>query len=355
MHIFMVGAAALALAASGAYAQPGNGKGQGNNGGGKPDAPQQYGKGGGNADRGPQGEARSDNREAGNAKSDRGPQRVVQSDKRGGSNARADRASERGNASAQQGNDRREVERRVERRSDDRRDVRVRYDNDDRRGRDVRVNYDRDDRRYRDGDWLRLDNARGLVNGCPPGLAKKRNGCNPPGQVKDAYDYRRSIFGGYYRPSLFGLLGYDRSTYYYRDGYLVRYGRDSISGWIPLLGGALGVGNVWPVGYDSYYVPDYYVDYYNLGGRDRYRYADHVIYRVDPEDAAITSIAALITGDTFAVGRPMPMGYDVYNVPYAYRDRYYDTPRAMYRYSDGYVYRIDPETRLVAAVIDLLV
>ena len=51
----------------------------------------------------------------------------------------------------------------------------------------------------------------------------------------------------------------------------------------------------------------------------------------------------------------MPRGYDVYNVPYTYRDRYYDTPDNMYRYSDGYVYRVDPETRLVAAAIELLI
>ena len=97
------------------------------------------------------------------------------------------------------------------------------------------------------------------------------------------------------------------------------------------------------------------MDYYDLGGRDRYRYADNVIYRVNPEDAAITSIAALITGDEFTIGQPMPAGYDVYNVPYAYRDRYYDTSDYMYRYSDGYVYQVDPETRLVASVIDLLI
>lgn len=353
MRILMAGAAALALAASGAYAQPGNGKGQDNNGGGKPDtAQQQKGNGGGKAERGPQRDAQNDNRGGGNAKADRGPQRTAQSDNRGngGGNAKSDRAPERRN-----------VERPDNRsnRSNDRADARVLNGRDnDRDNRNVRIGYDRDDRRGHDydRDWLRLDHSRGLVNGCPPGLAKKRNGCNPPGQVKDAYDYRRSIFGGYYRPSLFGLLGgYDRGDYYYRDGYLVRYRDNSISGWIPLLGGALGIGNVWPVGYTSYDVPDYYVDYYNLGGPGRYRYADNVIYRVDPEDAAITSIAALITGDSFIVGQPMPMGYDVYNVPYAYRDRYYDTPQAMYRYSDGYVYRVDPETQLVAAVIDLLV
>lgn len=51
----------------------------------------------------------------------------------------------------------------------------------------------------------------------------------------------------------------------------------------------------------------------------------------------------------------MPLGYDIYNVPPAYRDRYVDGPDAMYRYSDGYVYEVDPTTQLVRAVIELLV
>ena len=349
MRVFMAGAAALALAASGAYAQgKGNGNGNGN-GGGKPAAAQNKGNGNG-----------------GGNKADRAPQRVAQAERgpgkgNGNGNDKADRGNDRRPVQAQpsnrgngndrgngNGNDRRVVDR------DDRRVV----DRDDRR--DVRVRYDdRDDRRFirspRDTRWLVQDRNRGLIAGCPPGLAKKRNGCNPPGQVRDRY--QRSLFGYNYRPSLFGLRNYDRrGDYYYNGGYLVRYGDGgSIASWLPLLGGALGIGNVWPSGYQSYAVPDYYVDYYDLGGPDRYRYADNVIYRVNPDDAAITSIAALITGDDFTIGQRMPMGYDVYNVPYAYRDRYYDTPQYMYRYSDGYVYQIDPETRLVAAAIDLLI
>lgn len=337
MRVLMAGVAALALAASGAYAQgKGNGNGNGNGGDNKPTAAQSKANGnaGKTAERGPPSKVQAQRRQ-GNGKPDNGNDRRAaqrQQPNRGNGN-------DRGND-----NDRRTIERRVDR--DDRREVRVRYD-------------DRDDRRIIrspiDTRWLEQDRSRGLIAGCPPGLAKKRNGCNPPGQVRDRY--QRSLFGYNYRPSLFGLSNYDRrGDYYYNDGYLVRYGDGGgIANWLPLLGGALGIGNVWPSGYQSYNVPNYYVDYYDLGGPDRYRYADNVIYRVNPDDAAITSIAALITGDEFTVGQQMPMGYDVYNVPYAYRDRYYDTPEYMYRYSDGYVYQVDPETRLVAAAIDLLI
>ena len=323
MRILMAGAAALALAASGALAQGnGNGNGKANNAAAA-QGQDKGNRGGGKADRGP---------DRGPLSATPGNQRANPGEGKGKPDKRVVRGAERG-LSGQGSNGR----------GNDRPDVRVSYD----------------DRRIPSGErdlrWLVQDRSRSLVQGCPPGLAKKRNGCNPPGLVKDRD--QRSLFGIDYLPSLFGLGYYDRrGDYYYRDGYLVRYGdRGGISSWIPLLGGALGIGNVWPTGYDSYRLSDYYVDYYDLGGPDRYRYADNVIYRVDPEDAAITSIAALITGDDFTVGRPMPRGYDVYNVPYTYRERYYDTPEYMYRYSDGYIYRIDPETRLVAAAIDLLI
>ena len=102
-------------------------------------------------------------------------------------------------------------------------------------------------------------------------------------------------------------------------------------------------------------MPDYYVDYFDLGSAQSYRFADNVIYRVEPGNAPIGSVAALLAGDDFVIGEAMPAGYDIYNVPYSFRDRYADSDEAWYRYSDGYVYRIDPRTRLVAAAIDLLI
>jgi len=206
---------------------------------------------------------------------------------------------------------------------------------------------------YRDGDYaggfLRdaLGINRGLIDGCPPGLAKKRNGCLPPGQAKKLYSS--------YRPDFFGLRGLGDGRYYYNDGYLLRYGSGGLSGYIPLFGGALSIGNTWPNYYQRRELPRYYDSYYGLGGPGSYRYADNVVYRVDPKTAAITSIAAMLTGDDFVVGQPMPRGYDVYNVPYSYRDRYYDTPQARYRYSDGYIYRVDPQTMLITAAIDMLI
>ena len=69
------------------------------------------------------------------------------------------------------------------------------------------------------------------IGGCPPGLAKKHNGCMPPGQYKKLYgigDRWRSGYG--YRwdynqipYDLRSRYGFDpRSNYYYGDGYLYR-------------------------------------------------------------------------------------------------------------------------------------
>lgn len=360
MRILLAGVAAIALAATGATAQ-----GKGNeNGQGKSHASAQN-KGNGN------GKGKADDRGENRGKA---KQESRQRERRDGrnENRREERMDDRRDAQRERVQDRRQAERRddrtenfreanreraenrredrTENRRDDMRDDRRRYA-DDRRDTRRFNNEVEHNRLVRLNEWRDRDRARTVIAGCPPGLAKKRNGCTPPGQLRE-----RALFGYEYRPRLFGLTSSNSGRYYYDDGYLFRLSdRGSIAGFIPLLGGALSVGNPWPSSYDSYDVPDYYVDYYNLGGQDRYRYANDVIYRVNPENTVITAIAALLTGDQFAVGQPAPMGYDVYNVPYGYQDRYYDTPDANYRYSDGYVYQIDPKTRLVAAAIDLLV
>ena len=200
----------------------------------------------------------------------------------------------------------------------------------------------------RDFDWDSLY-RRSTFKGCPPGLAKKYNGCMPPGLEK-----QRSY--SWFAPDWY-MRDYDRAyRYRYLDGYMLRLGPgDSVLSYIPLLGGALGLGQLWPSAYDPVALPPYYDDYYDLGPANSYRYYDDTIYRVDPDTAAIQSVAALLTGNSVIIGEPMPLGYDVYNVPYGYRDQYYDGPDALYRYSDGYIYQLDPTTRLVQAAIELLV
>jgi len=216
--------------------------------------------------------------------------------------------------------------------------------------RNVRRDVERDvERRVLNTDAGRvivLTRDRGLITGCPPGLAKKDNGCLPPGQARRIERARHDYLWG---------SRDDDFDYRYDDGYLYRLNRQgSVLGYVPVLGGALSLGNAWPGRYDYQPVPRSFADYYGLTDRYDYRYADGAVYGLDPRTQAISQVAALLTGQQINVGQPMPSGYDVYNVPYAYRDRYADTADARYRYNDGQVYQIDPTTQLVQAVIQLL-
>lgn len=67
--------------------------------------------------------------------------------------------------------------------------------------------------------------------GCPPGLAKKHNGCLPPGQAKKLYNVGQRFPQSYGVPWNYNQIPYDLRThyglptqgnYYYGDGYLYR-------------------------------------------------------------------------------------------------------------------------------------
>jgi len=69
------------------------------------------------------------------------------------------------------------------------------------------------------------------VGGCPPGLAKKNNGCMPPGQAKKLYRTGQRWPLGYGHAWNYNQIPYDLRTrygfnpndnYYYGDGYVYR-------------------------------------------------------------------------------------------------------------------------------------
>jgi opacity protein-like surface antigen len=77
--------------------------------------------------------------------------------------------------------------------------------------------------------------ARGHVGygtgGCPPGLAKKNNGCLPPGQAKKLFNVGQRWPGNYGYAWNYNQIPYDLRNrygfndnyrYYYGDGYLYR-------------------------------------------------------------------------------------------------------------------------------------
>lgn len=195
---------------------------------------------------------------------------------------------------------------------------------------------------------LRWQPERSVVRGCPPGLARRYNGCIPPGQARQLAETQQRWYRNWW--------AYPAATdYIYDDGYLYRTGGNGqIADYVPLIGGSLWPGSGWPGDYQAYPVDPYLVDYYALDDSSDYRFADGAIFGVDPGNDIIQTIVALIAGDDWGVGQRMPDGYGLYNVPYEYRDQYVDSDEAMYRYSDGYVYEVDPTTQLVRAAIQLL-
>ena len=268
----------------------------------------------------------------------------------GGDNARQDRGNGAGNANRGGGNDRveRQVERQVERRMPDARDM---ARGQDRIERDVRREVEQRVLVDNGVVVLRREANRGLLNGCPPGLAKRDNGCLPPGQARQI-ERARDPYNRY--NYLWRTLGGD-GDYQYRDGYVYRTTpQGGLLGYLPVLGGILSPGNTWPSQYAYQQPPQSLSQYYGLTDRAQYRYADGVMYRVDPQTSSIGQVAALLTGQQVNVGQRLPAGYDVYNVPYAYRNQYADSAQSQYRYNDGNVYQVDPTTQLVQAVIQLL-
>jgi hypothetical protein len=69
------------------------------------------------------------------------------------------------------------------------------------------------------------------IGGCPPGLAKKNNGCLPPGQAKKLYNIGQRFPRGYGQAWSYDQIPYDLRNrygfddddrYYYGDGYVYR-------------------------------------------------------------------------------------------------------------------------------------
>ncbi|MFX0546436.1 excinuclease ABC subunit A [Roseovarius sp. S1116L3] len=68
----------------------------------------------------------------------------------------------------------------------------------------------------------------GNSKGCPPGLAKKQNGCLPPGQAKKIHGRGDYLSGDYVLIRNPGRYGLDRDETYYRMGDKVyRVDRDT--------------------------------------------------------------------------------------------------------------------------------
>jgi hypothetical protein len=214
--------------------------------------------------------------------------------------------------------------------------------------------------RYGDGYLYQVDRGDNLIASLIPLLA---GGYLPGTYLPQPYmasyvpDYYglSSFYPASYGPNYgygYGGYNYDNLCNRYANGVI--YQVDCYSGMvenvIPMYAGGYGVGQMIPSAYSYYNVPMQYRDLYYPTADYSYWYAPGAIYQYDTDTSLITSVAALMSPG-FSVGQPLPVGYDVYNVPYAYRATYYDTPNAWYRYNNGYIYQVDPTTQLVTAIV----
>jgi len=151
--------------------------------------------------------------------------------------------------------------------------------------------------------WSGNGLRRGFADGCPPGLAKKGNGCMPPGLAKNLVGTR--IAPSIMSSSLVGpyRMWYpDNDNFIYRwdDDYIYRVRRDGglIDAMFPFANRDYyyyPVGAAYPDNYNYYNVPYQYQSFYPDGGDYLYRYGDGAIYMVDPSTQMISGIAALLT------------------------------------------------------------
>ena len=205
--------------------------------------------------------------------------------------------------------------------------------------------FDDDDYYYRYGGGYvyRVDRDRDMISGLIPLFGAALIG-QPLGQ---------NFINPYAQPSYYSAF-YPNSPYdCHRYGYGYVYETDCMTGMvedvIPTYAYGYGVGQIMPASYSYYNVPYAYRSSFADNDDYYYRYAPGAIYQVDRGTALISAVAALLTGG-LTVGQPLPTGYSAYNVPLAFRSSYYDTPDMWYRYDNGYIYGINPQTRVVSNV-----
>ena len=207
--------------------------------------------------------------------------------------------------------------------------------------------------RYGNGYLYEIDRDTSLIAALLPLLG----GGFMPGQYLPNYYMSSPYYGmNSYLPAAYGFNSFyrDYGDDCYRYGNGVIYEVDCFTGLvedvIPLYAGGYGVGQLLPSSYGYYNVPMQYRPLYFDTSDYGYWYAPGAIYQYDRDSSLITSVAALLSPG-FTVGQPLPLGYNMYNVPLGYRSTYYDTPTSLYRYNNGYIYQVDPTTMLVTAIV----
>jgi hypothetical protein len=198
-------------------------------------------------------------------------------------------------------------------------------------------------------------------------------------RTRDLMMWRQAQYDGWQQPSVVYLVGqplpaayadynvphryrddyYDNADYAYRYDdradsiYQVDRRSGLIESVISLLPGLFNIGQAMPAGYDAYNLPFEYRGLYQDDQDWMYRYDGRDVYQVDARTGIVEAIVGAL-GSQFGIGQPLPSGFDAYNLPWQYRDRYVDNDDYLYRYSEGDIYQVDAETGLIEAILPTL-
>jgi hypothetical protein len=110
------------------------------------------------------------------------------------------------------------------------------------------------------------------------------------------------------------------------------------------------LGQALPATYMDRLLPDGLRDYYADNDDYYYRLGDGYVYQVNRDNNLIAALLPLLGGG-LGIGQAFPSSYMNSYVPYDFRSFYPDTQDDYYRFSNGYVYEIDRNSGLIEGII----
>lgn len=147
------------------------------------------------------------------------------------------------------------------------------------------------------------------------------------------------------------------------DGFDRRFARSGFfdgcpPGLVPLNGGCmppgqykkLMLGQALPARYGDSLLPLALRDLYRDTDDHYYRYGNGYAYRVDRGTNLVAALLPLLGGG-YSVGQPFPTSFMNSQVPDYYRAFYPDTGDDYYRYANGYIYEVDSRSGMIEDIV----
>ena len=112
-------------------------------------------------------------------------------------------------------------------------------------------------------------------------------------------------------------------------------------------------GALLPSAYRNRMLPLGLRDFYRDDDDYMYRLGDGYVYRVDRDTNLVASLLPLF-GAGLMPGQMFPSGYANYAMPLQYQPFYQDNPDDYYRFANGYVYEIDRGSGMIESMVPLM-